>query len=184
MIYAGIDPGLSGGLAFYHDSDGKHVVYPMPVIQGKKKSGGQKNEIDPKGLAVLIRNIMKQDQIALCMIEKVGVIPATPDRRRKDGTLIRGKSGQGTVSAFNFGEGVGILKGVLAALGVPYDFVRPQEWKKVVLAGMAWQGNKLESVKYVNRKYPDVNLVMPRCRKAHDGIADAICIGEYGRIKG
>lgn len=38
--------------------------------------------------------------------------------------------GMGRQSAFNFGQGVGVFKGVLAALGVPYIAVTPAKWKK------------------------------------------------------
>lgn len=38
--------------------------------------------------------------------------------------------GMGRQSAFNFGQGVGVFKGVLAAFGVPYISVTPTKWKR------------------------------------------------------
>jgi len=38
--------------------------------------------------------------------------------------------GQGRTSAFNFGQGFGVIKGVLAALHIPYHMVTPMKWKK------------------------------------------------------
>jgi len=36
----------------------------------------------------------------------------------------------GRQSAFNFGQGVGVLKGVMAALEIPWTPVSPAKWKK------------------------------------------------------
>jgi crossover junction endodeoxyribonuclease RuvC len=38
--------------------------------------------------------------------------------------------GMGRQSAFNFGQGVGVFKGVLAAFEVPYVQVTPAKWKR------------------------------------------------------
>jgi len=38
--------------------------------------------------------------------------------------------GMGRQSAFNFGQGLGVYKGVLAALSIPYILVTPAKWKK------------------------------------------------------
>ena len=38
--------------------------------------------------------------------------------------------GMGRTSAYNFGQGVGILKGVMATLEIPYTLITPQKWKK------------------------------------------------------
>ncbi len=39
---------------------------------------------------------------------------------------------------------------------------------------------KQESVRYIKNKYPEVDLTPGRMVKPSDGIADAICIAEYG----
>lgn len=36
---------------------------------------------------------------------------------------------------FTFGRGVGVIVGILMALGIPFREVRPQEWQKAVGAG-------------------------------------------------
>jgi hypothetical protein len=36
----------------------------------------------------------------------------------------------GHMQAFRFGQSFGAVKGVLAALGIPYSLVRPQLWKR------------------------------------------------------
>ncbi|MGM0858641.1 MAG: Holliday junction endonuclease [Pseudomonadota bacterium] len=87
--------------------------------------------------------------------------------------------GQGVTSMFNYGVGFGRLLGVIEALGIPYRLVTPQAWKKVVLAGTA--KDKSAAVSFVRHAFPAVNLTPGQKRLPHDGMADALCIAEYGR---
>lgn len=86
--------------------------------------------------------------------------------------------GQGVASMFNYGKGFGLILGVCEALGIPYRLITPQAWKKVVLSGTA--KDKDAAVNFVRRAYPGVNLTPGRKQKPHDGMADAVCIAEYG----
>ncbi len=101
----------------------------------------------------------------------------------KPDTVIIEKSqampGQGVTSMFNYGAGFGRLLGICEALGLPYRLVTPQRWKGVVLAGTA--KDKDAAIAFVRRAYPSINLTPGRKRRAHDGIADAVCLAEYGR---
>lgn len=97
----------------------------------------------------------------LAVIEKVGSMP-----------------GQGVASTFTFGTGYGQLQGLLAGLGIPFELVTPQAWKKLILAGTT--KDKDAAIAYCRRAFPEVALVLPRCRIPHDGIADALCLMQYG----
>lgn len=88
--------------------------------------------------------------------------------------------GQGVTSMFNYGVGFGRLLGILEALGLPYRLVTPQAWKKTVLAGTA--KDKDAAVAFVRRAYPHIDLTPGRKTKPHDGMADAICLAEYGKL--
>lgn len=88
---------------------------------------------------------------------------------------------QGVTSMFNYGRGYGKLLGVLEALGVPHETVRPTAWKKVVLAGT--KKDKDAAIEHVMRAYPGIPLVWGRRKVPHDGIADAACLAEYAKIK-
>ncbi|AFY60102.1 holliday junction resolvasome, endonuclease subunit [Synechococcus sp. PCC 6312] len=88
--------------------------------------------------------------------------------------------GQGVSSTFKFGQGYGAILGIAAALSIPTELVTPQAWKKTVLAGTA--KDKDAAIDYCRRMFPQVSLLPgPRCRKPHDGLADSLCILEYGR---
>lgn len=98
----------------------------------------------------------------VAVVEKVGAMP-----------------GQGLSSTFKFGKGYGTVLGVCAALGLRVELVTPQKWKGEVLAGTT--KDKDAAVAYCRRVFPAVELVLPRCRVPHDGMADALCLAEYGR---
>jgi crossover junction endodeoxyribonuclease RuvC len=109
-----------------------------------------------------LANIIRQARPTLAIVEKVHAMP-----------------GQGVTSMFTFGMGYGAIQGILATLKIPYELVTPQRWKGVVLAGTTKDKNA--AIAYCRRAFPNVSLVPPRCRKPHDGIADALCLLEYGR---
>lgn len=100
-IIMGIDPGISGAVAFYFPVvPGRIAVDDVPVAGG---------EINVAELARLVRI----HRPTLAVIERVGAMP-----------------GQGVVSMFNFGRSYGDVRGVVGALDIPLHFVTPQKWKK------------------------------------------------------
>ena len=96
----GIDPGISGAVAFYFPQEGRVSVYDTPVAG---------NQVDGAGLAHLI-NKYNPD---VAMIEAVHSMP-----------------GQGVSSTFKFGMAYGIAIGTVAASMIPYHLVSPARWKK------------------------------------------------------
>ena len=96
-----------------------------------------------------------------CVLEKVNAMP-----------------GQGVVSMFNFGQNYGFIQGVLKAHEIPYELVTPQKWKKE----FSCTSDKNTSIEVCKRLFPNVSLkATDRCKKDHDGIAEALLIAEYGR---
>ncbi|WP_292532290.1 hypothetical protein [Methylocystis sp.] len=97
----GVDPGLSGAVAFYF-VDAPHLVAAedMPTVDGA---------IDVATLASRIR----QMQPGLAVIERVAAMPK-----------------QGVASTFKFGAAYGALLGVVGALSIPSILVTPPKWKK------------------------------------------------------
>ena len=81
-------------------------------------------------------------------------------------------------SAGNFGMNFGFIQGVLKAYSIPYELVTPQKWKKE----FSCTSDKNTSIEVCKRLFPNVNLkATDRCKKDHDGIAEALLIAEYGR---
>lgn len=99
----------------------------------------------------------------ICCLEKVGAMP-----------------GQGVVSMFTFGQSVGYIKGVLEAFGIPYQEISPQKWKKE----FGLTSDKVASAEVCRKLFPDIELLAtPRCKKPHDGMAEALLMAEYARRK-
>ena len=86
--------------------------------------------------------------------------------------------GQGVTSMFNFGLGYGALVALATVSTARLVLVTPQMWKKHVLAGTS--KDKEAAIQFCSQTYPSVNLILPRCRKPHDGMADSICLAHYG----
>ena len=114
-----------------------------------------------KELIDLCRNEARKGQNVICCLEKVGAMP-----------------GQGVVSMFSFGQSVGYIKGVLEAFGIPYQEISPQKWKKE----FGLNSDKAVSAEVCRKLFPDVDLLAsPRCKKPHDGMAEALLMAEYAR---
>lgn len=97
----GIDPGVSGAVAFYSPlAPDRVAVEDVPVAGG---------EISAPHLASMIRRYAP----SMAVIERVNAFP-----------------GQGVSSVFNFGRAYGDVRGVVGALSIPLHLVSPQKWKK------------------------------------------------------
>jgi crossover junction endodeoxyribonuclease RuvC len=153
----GIDPGLTGCLASI-DQDGNVNWGKIPIAS--------RGEMDIRRAEIMLSSLRchPDNGKTLAVIEKVHSMPK-----------------QGVASSFKFGKVYGQLQGICAGLGIPFILVTPQKWKKVVLEGYNWKGDKDISIQYVSNKYPDVSLLpTARSRKPDNNIADAICLAEYG----
>lgn len=101
ICIAGIDPGISGAIAFYFpETMGRIAVEDVPVAGG---------EISAPHLASMIRSFSP----SFAVIEKVHAMPK-----------------QGVSSTFKFGAAYGDVRGVIGALNIPLHLVTPQAWKK------------------------------------------------------
>lgn len=111
-VTIGIDPGQTGALAVL--ADGQFAgFYDMPTVA--RPAGGQ--QVNGAELAAQLREIRAAHPGAhvLAVLERVSAMP-----------------GQGVSSMFRFGEGYGVVQGVLAALGVPVMTLSPAVWKRAV----------------------------------------------------
>jgi crossover junction endodeoxyribonuclease RuvC len=82
--------------------------------------------------------------------------------------------GMGRQSAFNFGQGCGVIKGVIAALQIPFTPVSSTVWKKHFKLGR----DKDQSRAVATRLFPELSSEF--ARKKDDGRAEAILIAKWG----
>lgn len=159
MIIIGIDPGITGAVAFF-DNGRLAAVIDLPMIKlavGK----GFRNQMVP---AILANEIWSRGTDAKHVyLEQVASRP-----------------GEGAVGAFSFGRGFGQIEGILAGLDIPYTLVTPQKWKKAL--GVAAGSAKGASRMLASREFPEFASEFSRVKD--DGRAESALIGLYGVNQG
>lgn len=164
MIVVGIDPGLSGAIAVRDTKDnlrGALRVYDMPVIEveltakGKGGKPKKRRHINAPALAQLLYQLYLEGADRV-IVEEVSAMP-----------------GQGVTSMFRFGEAFGIVKGAVAGVGLPAEFVRPATWKRAMGLGR----DKGSARKRITDLFP--KLAAQFARVKDDGRAEAALLTFY-----
>jgi len=152
VIIVGIDPGLSGAVAFYDTVEQTVEVVDMPVLE-LVRNGKKKREVSAQTLA----NHLAGRKIYAAFLERVNAM-----------------TGQGVTSVFSFGRSMGIVEGVLAAYDIPTTLVTPQAWQKAVNQRAGKDGSRERAMQLFPAQ---ANLFQ---RKKDDGRSDAALIAYYG----
>ena len=152
MIILGIDPGLSGAMAFLDTDTGMIAVEDMPTVE-VKRNNKLKREVSPQ----LVAAIIIKRHVGAAYLEKVNAM-----------------AGQGVSSVFSFGRSAGIMEGVLAAFDIPTTLVTPQTWQKA----MGVRDGKDGSRERAMQLFPASAELFQR--KKDDGRSDAALIAKYG----
>lgn len=154
MLVVGIDPGLSGAVAFLH-GDQLLSVADLPVVDVQHGKGSRK-ELSPALLHDML--VHTEIRIAKAIVEHVGASPQ-----------------MGTTSAFRFGENFGAIIAVLACCGIRTELVRPQTWKKAMGLGSDKSLSRAAALKL----WPDQSHYFARAKD--DGRAESALLAEYGK---
>jgi len=161
IIVIGIDPGKNGGYA---------VVEVDINTNGKKLLCGFQRSDEEKCMMSIekLKNIRTlQECLSIkAVMEEVHAMPR-----------------QGVASMFSFGRELGFWEGLFKVSQIPIMYVPPQQWQKATISGMAGFDSKERSIRFALAAFPEnaeIVLIPPRCRKYHDGVADAICLAWYG----
>lgn len=150
----GIDPGASGAVAVLN-RDGQLVeVWDMPTVQ-IKVGMAMKNRVSPEMLAHELSGWANQTRCAY--VEKVSAMP-----------------GQGVSSMFAFGESYGIIRGVLAGLGIKCETVPPAKWKRDLRVPEGKDGSRAKAAQMWPAKAGEFKRVKD------DGRAEAALIAAWG----
>ena len=160
MTIIGIDPGLSGAVAFI-GADGPSV-YDTPVIE-VAKGKGKKREYDVTAMRAILQNL--NDGECFVVLERS---QAFPD--------------QGAVSNFTTGHGYGLWRGLIVGLGLAYETVHPRTWK----GAMSLDGDKGKSFLLAKQLFPSManGFKKPKGRvDSLDGRAEALLLAEWARRK-
>jgi crossover junction endodeoxyribonuclease RuvC len=120
----GIDPGLTGAVALWDDDLDVLVVHDAPTLQITVGKSASRTVYNDAAYARLIRAL-------------------APDRVRIE--QVGGITGQSASASFNFGAGYGLLRGIVAALEVPVDFVQPFVWRAKLRVPPGKDGSRLRA---------------------------------------
>ena len=149
----GIDPGVNGAIAWLQDG------VPAGVMDMPRRACGR---VHAERLAHQLRDILTANTGADVLVVH---------------ELVGGFRGQGGASQFAFGQADGIVRGVIAALGLTWIEVRPQAWKKHFGLAKKRGGEpvgKDASRALVVQMFPD--KAMPYLRAKDDGRAEAVLL--------
>jgi len=149
----GIDPGFSGSLAVYNPVNHTLIsVIDMPLLPKVKD---KKTLIDTHALADWIAS--HSLNLSHAVLEAVGSMP-----------------GQSSSSTFRFGQGFGIIQGILGAHKIPIKLIHPSVWKTV----LGLSQDKQKSLTLAVKLFPSDALLFSR--KKDDGRAEAALLAYLG----
>ena len=155
LNYVGIDPGLTGALAILREGEPPQVWDTPTAIIGSRR------KVKPvHSPASMVELLCTAGDDCFVVMENVHSMPK-----------------QGVASSFNFGRGFGTWEGIIAALGLSYELVTPQLWKKVMMGGMGKE--KDASRIRAMQLFPELGEKLKL--KKHHGRADALLIASFGR---
>lgn len=153
MIIIGIDPGLTGAIAFV-DSRGTCAIEDLPTI-ALPGAGMIKRRIDGKALADIVRRFVPAGEKAYATVEDVQA---------------RGGSAIQTMGSMM--RSVGAIETVIEMLRLPIHPVTPQAWKK----HYGLKADKSASLATARALYPSAPLSLAK----HHNRAEALLIAHYG----
>lgn len=157
LIYIGVDPGLSGAIAFIDHEDGQIDVLDMPVVK-VKRNGKVKRELDYEKLGELHPRLILGRNNCKALVEFVGSMP-----------------GQGSSSGFAFGKSTGAIYGVLGTRRIPTETVSPTKWKRHFgLIGKPKDASRMLAIE----RWPQLEPKLKR--KLDNGRSDSLFIAQYG----
>ncbi|MGE0108389.1 MAG: hypothetical protein AB7S81_01305 [Bdellovibrionales bacterium] len=157
-LFVGIDPGLSGALAFRFGEEMDVLAMPTLTIS---KAKGTRRVLDLTALSNIIDDKTKNAARVSVFIERVSAMPK-----------------QGVASMFSFGESYGAIKGIVAAHFLPMTLVTPVAWK----AKLKVSKNKDDARYRASQLMPRFAHLWSR--RKDDGMAEAALIAFYGQNYG
>jgi hypothetical protein len=160
-LYISIDIGLKGGIAIIKDD--LIITHRMPLIGGK---------LDLHSLITLLRNPSNLKRTSdIAVFEDLGVI-----------------FGTSKATAFSMGRQLGIIEAACTALNIPYIKVKPKEWQKEMFKGVeeikdskGKRQTKKMAEMAIKRLKPELRLTFEGGKVVHDGLVDAVLIGEWAK---
>lgn len=161
--FLGIDPGLTGALALYDPAADALEVEDVPTFRVAGKT-----VMDEASLARIVDNW--SPRIREVWLELVNAMPSVGGQRR----------GMGAQSAFNFGRGYGLIRGVCAANFLTVVDVTPGAWKRALAVPGKVAGGDDAGRQRASQLMPRHAHLWPL--KKHAGRADAALVARFAAL--
>ena len=165
-----IDIGKKGAIAIIRPDLEEDEFHPMPMI---------KDEVDYVELESILSLVGNLDNNTVVIFEKLGVIFGTSKK-----------------TAFSMGHQSGAIEMACIALNLPFHKVPAKAWQKEMFANTSIVTKKSKSGKSTvtdtkatalivcKQLFPGLKLTFgDRATKPHDGLVDALLMGEYAKRK-
>lgn len=149
----GIDPGLTGAIAFMVSN--KSNVYDLPTMASGKGKAKVKRQIDPGSLAEIINIEIRTPGQTTAYLERMASMP-----------------GQGVQTMFSLGDTFGSIRAVLAILKIKTEIITSQSWKKYYNLSSDKELCRAKAIEL----FPGAEL----SRKKDHNRAEALLIANYG----
>lgn len=121
----------------------------------------------------------KRDYVEMLMVRQLLVLREAFTVRAVLVEKASVRPGEGISGGLTVGQGEGLWRGMVAALGLPLVRVAPQTWMAKMCRDVPGEG-KDRAIFAAAQRLPGLELVPKGCRKPHSGIADAALLAVYG----
>jgi hypothetical protein len=182
MIFVGIDPGISGGIAAINDNGKCFFIKTTPCIS-IKKNNKKKSDYDVATMSAYLKQFVGKEA-HVCQ------------------ELTHAMPGNGGVSMYHFGRGHGIWEGIVGALGLSHIFCTPQKWKdmypelyqekltkeqRALMSASqisSWKRKqkaeaKKKGIELAKKLFPEIASEITQVK--HDGMAEALLMANWLR---
>lgn len=159
MLTIGIDPGIRGAVARI-DHNGAPTVRDMP-IRAKKGTGKVRNEIDPRALQALLRELIPADESAIVIMEALNTFAG------------------GSVQTMGSLEATkAVISTVCELSGLDVALVTPQRWQGFYgIKSRGAEDTKKQSLRIARQLFGQELCPLEK----HDGRADSLLIARYAQ---
>ena len=156
-LILGIDIGADGAIALLGADGAILEIFDMPTLHDGPKNRRTVN-------APLLAEFIFRSHATFAFVEAVSARP-----------------GEGAVGAFAFGRSRGVIEGVLAAAGIPVQFITSPTWKRLVGIAPGKEGAKDAARSEAIRRWPERAALFARVKD--DGRAESALIAVAGRLR-
>jgi hypothetical protein len=161
MIYAGIDLGINGGLAFIGEVAGS---IPFGIQRPIYQHTGKRKELDVSNLRLQLASN------APSIVLELTVIVEELSYHQPSQAAMRSQ-------ALSYGK----LVGMLETRCIKFIPVQAQKWQKEMLGKIPAGTTKRAALGLARRLWPSESFILPGCKVPSDGCVDAALLAEYGR---